>query len=419
MGLVYKALDTRLDRTVAVKVLTVDPLDNPNIAERFMREARGLARLNHPNLLQVYNVGSVPGCRYFAMELLEGETLSDAIHKRKRIPAHELIPYIAQIISAVHYIHTQGIVHRDIKSSNIMLCGSRAVLMDFGLAKDEHLSALTGEGAVLGTPDYMSPEAVTGAVLGPAADIYGLGVVLYEALSGVLPFTGRSATTIMQQQVEKEAPALLGRVPGLAPELAEIVHKCLAKQPAGRYLNCIALSHELKRVHPVPELNALAEDANGTVRQMAATGAALQRSTELTVPEVQSPGFTAADTLVADAEQSPRKRSGLVISLMWLCAGFFGVLLVAIAWQRLQPEELKVLPAPWKGQAATQHKANGELEEIRWIEFNMDDPDPEKWYDTVERRQADGSWVRQKVPHNDLVGERLEFHSGPEKPKEK
>ncbi|MCY3020207.1 MAG: serine/threonine-protein kinase, partial [Planctomycetota bacterium] len=157
MGTVFKAFDTALERPVALKVLLSSALDDPKHAERFLREARSLARLSHPNLVHVYNVGIEGDYHYFAMELLEGETLSAGIRRRQRISAQELLPYLGQILAALYEVHQQGITHRDIKSGNIMLCSRRAVLMDFGLAKDEGLSGLTSVGAVLGTPDYMSP----------------------------------------------------------------------------------------------------------------------------------------------------------------------------------------------------------------------------------------------------------------------
>jgi len=258
MGLVFKAFDTALERTVALKVLICSALDDPKQAERFMREARSLARLSHPNLLPVYNVGREGDCHYFAMELLEGETLSFALRRRGRMPPEELLRHLGQILSALHYIHLQGILHRDVKSGNIMLCPRRAVLMDFGLAKDESLAGLTTIGAVLGTPDYMPPETAQGLASGPPTDIYSLGVVMYEALAGTLPFSGRSAFAIIRQHMEVPPPPLAEALPEINPELARIVHQCLAKQPAERFPHCPALAAALVKLLPTPELSALA-----------------------------------------------------------------------------------------------------------------------------------------------------------------
>lgn len=229
MGLVFKATDTSLERTVALKVMFCGPHDDQRQAQRFEREARQMARLSHPNLLHVYSVGSDAGCHFFAMELLRGETLLNAIRRLNGIPAPDLMQYAVQIVSALYYVHQKGITHRDIKSGNIMLCGRRAVLMDFGLAKDETDSGLTTVGAIMGTPDYMPPEAAEGRSAGAATDIYSLGVVLYEALSGQLPFVGKSAISIIRQHIDTPPPDLQMLVPEIKPELAAIVHKCLEK----------------------------------------------------------------------------------------------------------------------------------------------------------------------------------------------
>lgn len=435
MGLVYEATDTALERTVALKVLLVSPLDDPKQAERFMREARSLARLNHPNLLHIYNVGSEPDCSYFAMELLEGASLADVLSQRRRLPPEELISYAGQILSALHYVHGHGITHRDVKSGNIMLCGRRAVLMDFGLAKDAQYSGLTSMGVVLGTPEYMAPESAEGISVGPPTDIYGLGVVMYEALSGQLPFTGRSAMSIMRQQIDKAPPPLRGLAPEIDPALAAIVHKCLAKKPEERYADCPALARALAGIQATPEVDALVDAGGGTVlsapapkvpagwltadtapsasrrlsKQLSADATALEATVVLKAPVIElsdSSRFTAANTVVHPVEL--RSRS----AWLWVFAGFFGVIFMAlIFWRIKQPRE--PASAVWQGQTVVPHKPGAaESPEIRWVEFNANDPDPEKWYHVVDRRQSDGSWMREKVSHREFVagpGEMLDF----------
>jgi len=224
MGAVFKAQDSALRRDVAVKVLWTGPLEDPRVAERFVREARCLARLSHPHLLHVYNVGSEGELKYFAMELLEGDTLSAAL-RRGPMKVPETVAMIGQMLSALDYVHRQGVTHRDIKSGNIMLCGSRAVLMDFGLAKEEHMSGLTSEGVVLGTPEYMTPEQADGRACGAPTDIYSLGIVFFEALTGQVPFTGRSALSIIRQHLDEPPPPLAKRLPGVDPRLDQIISR--------------------------------------------------------------------------------------------------------------------------------------------------------------------------------------------------
>jgi serine/threonine-protein kinase len=271
MGAVYKAEDLRLKRTVAVKLLFAGPLDDERTAERFIREAECLARLSHPNLLHVYDFGAEDDLRYFAMELLSGVTLSALIRTRGKLNPNELLPLLGQLLAALDYIHRQGITHRDLKGGNIMVAGRRVVLMDFGLAKSEGAGGLTTAGALLGTPEFMAPEQAEGTVVGPATDLYSLGAVMYEALSGSVPFTGRSALAIIRQHARTPPPPLAERVPGLDPRLAACVHRCLAKAPAERYQAVSELAADLAAVMGTPELTQLAA---GQARQEMLTGQA-------------------------------------------------------------------------------------------------------------------------------------------------
>ncbi|HEY3323578.1 MAG TPA: serine/threonine-protein kinase [Planctomycetota bacterium] len=436
MGTVYRAVDVVLQRAVALKILATNTLDDPRHSERFLREARGLARLTHPNLVQVYNVGFEGDYCYFAMELVSGQTLTTAIRVRKSIPPAELLGYLGQILSALHYVHQQGIIHRDVKSSNIMLAGaagttgpgSRAVLMDFGLAKDQNQSGLTSVGAIVGTPDYMPPECAEGHSAGPAADIYSLGVVMYEALCGALPFSGRSAMSIIRQHLETPPPAL--KLPaGADARLQSIVHRCMQKKPEARYESCAALAADLASIAGTPELLALSKaprlaqsagsatmtlgdgdelDVEGfadaaTIRASAPqqhaasainTGAVTRAGIgpeDLTVRSASAPDTTA---VIGDSGAS---RPWL--AWLWVGAGFFGVLLLAFLFVRWRGGE----PRQPSGHPVVLRKISGDSEEIRWIEFKAEGSDPSKWYHVIERQQPDGSWKRVTVPHQSLV----------------
>lgn len=461
MGSVFRAFDTLLERVIALKVLFSSPVDDPKLAERFLREARSLARLNHPSLLHIYNVGREGDCYYFAMELLEGETLSAALGRRGNLPEAELLHYAGQILSALHYVHLQGITHRDVKSGNIMLCGTRAVLMDFGLARDEANAGLTSVGVILGTPDYMPPETAQGIPTGPPSDIYSFGVVMYEALSGSLPFSGRSAMSIIRQHLDNAPPPLIKAAPDIEPQFAAIVHKCLFKDPAERYHHCPALALDLVKVHHTPELEALAvqkpdfstrpsqkhsvnlaalqaaREATLTAapgRQDAFDATVLEtgqpisaRPADLTVLKTGTPVKSPGPDMAPTVPSSPRPEVRLRMesapaeqpaaswrAWVWVGAGFFGVLLLVGLLSSLGRGRPQVAPVP-PGQAAILHKADGSPdEEIRWIEFKAGSSDPSQWEHSIARRQPDGTWARLSVKHRDVVrdGVTLEFPSG-------
>lgn len=312
MGAVFLAYDSGLDRTVAVKVLTLAS-NNSVGTERFLREARHLAKLKHPNLLHVYNVGRQNDTYYFAMEYLAGDTLSRLIRAQPGgLPLAQFLPLAAQILSALYYVHSQGIVHRDIKSGNIMVCDRRAVLMDFGLAKEEGSSQLTGTGIVLGTPDYLAPEQAEGGSIGPWTDLYCFGVVMYEALNGKLPFQGRSAIAIIRQHLEASPPPMAGHLPS---GLDKIVMRCLAKNPQDRFADCPALAVELFKLFPILELKELAQRANSVAKPSSLPVPSTADRIKTTVLE---------DVSRAPGESPPSKRAWF-----WALVGFSSVLLLA------------------------------------------------------------------------------------------
>lgn len=431
MGLVFKATDTTLERTVALKVMYCEPHEDQRRAQRFIKEARAMARLSHPNLLHVYSVGSQANCHYFAMELLRGESLLHAIRRLGRIPAPDMMHYLVQIISALYYVHRNGIIHRDIKSSNIMLCGRRAVLMDFGLAKEGDDSGLTSVGTILGTPDYMPPEAAEGRTEGPPTDIYSLGVVLYEALSGRLPFMGRSAISIIRQHIDSKPPRIETLVPELKPEFAAIIHKCLAKAPADRYADCTELASALWDLIPEQVLLDVAEGRlpDAEAMSLEQTHFALSATRRKTGPNpnpdvtrVESVQGGLAPTLtgiqgmatpgVADAEQLAETmpesqaesigRKGLP-QWAWGAIGFAGVFFLVLALIVMNRPK----PKAFSGQPVLHNKERDVL-----LEFKSNDPNPKNWYFVLRRKKADGSTEELKIPYRDYVPatEDLELH---------
>lgn len=241
MGTVYLAQDTQLDRPVALKIPNFADGDEPSteVPARFRQEARAASRLRHPNICSVYDVGQIDGIHYLTMAYIEGEPLSDRIRKR-RLPRAEAMELVRTIGLALAYAHGQGVIHRDVKPSNVMI-GPRGepVLMDFGLARraDTNSARLTQTGQAIGTVAYMAPEQLRGelAQMGPVSDVYSLGVILYELLTGHLPFEGRS-TEIVMKLLTEDAPPLSRHDPSLKDSALErLVQKALAKSVSSRF----------------------------------------------------------------------------------------------------------------------------------------------------------------------------------------
>jgi serine/threonine protein kinase len=235
MGVVYKAEDLKLKRSVALKFLPPHLMDSLELKERFLVEAQAAAALNHPNICVIHEVGEDEGRPYIAMEYVEGETLRDRVRKGPLKP-EEAVDIVSQVAAGLGEAHGKGIIHRDVKSANIMVTPKgRAKVMDFGLAKLRGGSSLTKSQTTLGTVAYMSPEQARGDNLDQRTDIWSLGVVLYGLLSGQLPFQGDHDQTIIYSILQKEPESLAKLRPGLAPELEHIVFQALTKKAADRY----------------------------------------------------------------------------------------------------------------------------------------------------------------------------------------
>jgi serine/threonine-protein kinase len=251
MGEVYKARQVSLDRIVAVKILPKSLSHNEGFEERFRREARSAANLIHPNVIQVYHIGidQELGTPYFAMEFVEGEDLQQRMRRIGRPPFEQTVELLAGVTSALACAYEKGIVHRDIKPSNIMIDRNEIVkVMDFGLAKatqDKQSSNLTQSGLIMGTPNYISPEAGRGDPIDTRSDIYSLGVVMYEMLTGQLPFTAGTPAAIIYKHVYEEPKPLRSVQDDVPPFLEEVCLRMMAKDPKDRYPNPKALLADL------------------------------------------------------------------------------------------------------------------------------------------------------------------------------
>jgi serine/threonine protein kinase len=251
MGVVYRARQITLDRVVALKMILAGRLATEEDVARFRTEAEAAARLQHPHIVAVHDVGEIDGQHYFSMEFIEGSSLSQRLLKDGPLPSRQAGRYVRLIARAVHHAHRQGILHRDLKPSNILLdTDDEPHITDFGLAK--RLGGDSGQtrtGVVLGTPSYMAPEQAAGRIheLGPACDVYGLGAILYECLTGRPPFRSESPMDTLMQVMERDPvpPRLLN--PKVDHDLETICLKCLEKDPRHRYASAEALAEDLQR----------------------------------------------------------------------------------------------------------------------------------------------------------------------------
>jgi serine/threonine protein kinase len=250
MGVVYRARQITLNRIVALKMILAGKLADQEEVRRFRTEAEAAARLSHPNIVAVHEVGDIDGQHFFSMEFIEGTSLAQRVSTGP-LPGRDAAGYVRRIAKAVHYAHRQGILHRDIKPSNIMIGpDDEPHITDFGLAKrlGDQDSGQTRTGAILGTPSYMAPEQAQGKnqELGPACDIYSLGAMLYELLTGRPPFRAETPfDTVMHVINNEAAPATLLN-PNIDKDLETICHKCLEKRPAQRYATAEALAQDLQ-----------------------------------------------------------------------------------------------------------------------------------------------------------------------------
>ena len=238
MGVVYKAHEQSLQRVVALKVLPAHLAADRSFVERFEREARSSAGLSHPNVVTVYAVGEQQGMYFIAMEYVKGQTVAEILRRDGRLEVRRALEITAQVADALATAHKKSVIHRDIKPQNVMVDeAGRAKVMDFGLAKvlADSATNLTTEGALMGTPKYMSPEQCQGYPLDARTDIYSLGVMLYEMLAGQVPFSAETPLALLRKIVDTQVPSLSDVAQDIPPEVIAIVARMVAKDPAERY----------------------------------------------------------------------------------------------------------------------------------------------------------------------------------------
>jgi formylglycine-generating enzyme required for sulfatase activity/tRNA A-37 threonylcarbamoyl transferase component Bud32 len=349
-AVVYKARDIELDRVIALKVLKPYWTDEPGFVTRFRREARVAARLRHPNIVIVYETGEAEGQLYIAMEYLPGRTLRQFLEAEGMLSLERALPILEQVADALDYAHAQGVIHRDVKPSNVAVeetgRGMRATLMDFGLVKAmAESAALTSQGTLLGSPEYMAPEQADpnrAAEIGPATDRYALGIVAYQMLTGRVPFPGNTSATLNAHlNLEPLEPQAICK--DLSPEVAAALLEMLAKPPGDRFASARAFVARLRETELSESRIREREGQLAPLYEQLQAAVAREEWTEVLALGGQiralDPGYRDVPQLIERASGHLRRRRPSLPARAWGVgvAGLFLVMLVAFG----------VALAPW------------------------------------------------------------------------
>ncbi|OFW31290.1 MAG: hypothetical protein A3G76_04725 [Acidobacteria bacterium RIFCSPLOWO2_12_FULL_65_11] len=333
MGSVYRATHIMLDKTVAVKLIKPDLVTSPDIVARFQREARAASNLSHPNIVSVYDLGQADdGTLYIAMELIDGPSLKDVIRKRGPMGAARIVRILSEVASALALAHKHNIIHRDLKPQNIMLATDTehrevAKLLDFGIAKtfDDSATQLTRTGFALGTPQYMAPEQAAGTDVDGRTDLYSLGAILYEMLTGEVPFTDPSTPALLIKLMTEvpEPPSRRKPDVALSPALEAMALRCLEKDPAKRFESAEALGEALGRVDTGMDRASVARGSTLTVPMATPTAPRATSGVSSTAPTIP----TAGRTVLPASVESPGARTPRG-GAIWLAVATAAVLLL-------------------------------------------------------------------------------------------
>ncbi|WP_072806327.1 Stk1 family PASTA domain-containing Ser/Thr kinase [Rhodococcoides yunnanense] len=313
MSTVYRALDTRLDRPVAVKIMDPKFADDPQFVARFEFEARAVARLTNPGLVAVYDHGRDGEYAFLVMELVEGGTLRELLRERGPMPPHAAAAVLRPVLDALGTAHRAGLVHRDIKPENILISDSGDVkIADFGLVRAVAASNATSSSVILGTAAYLSPEQVTVGSANAGSDVFGVGVVLFELLTGRAPFTGDTSLSIAYQRIDNDVPRPSSLIAGVPPEFDDLVRRATVRDPAGRYQNADEMARALRGVCArleLPPYRVPAPKKSAEHRSAAALGA----PTTFAGQRHDLPDAPATEVVSAPASEahSPRPAAGL------------------------------------------------------------------------------------------------------------
>jgi len=277
MSSVYKAQDRLLDRMVAIKILHPHFTEDEEYVERFRREARSVAQLSHPNIVTVIDRGEDAGRQYIVFEYVEGENLKELLERTGPMPVRDALVMALQMTRALSFAHGRGLIHRDVKPQNVLLnADGQAKMTDFGIARSIDVQGVTITGTILGTSEYIAPEQARGEQVDAQTDVYSMGVVLYELLTGGVPFEGDNFVTVALRHVNEPVPSVLDRRPEVPARVATAVERSMAKFPAERFQSMDELSGELEIC--LAELEPVSDEATMIVRRPPPAGPQRQRS---------------------------------------------------------------------------------------------------------------------------------------------
>jgi tRNA A-37 threonylcarbamoyl transferase component Bud32 len=340
MGAVFLGVHTVLGQTRAIKVLPPQMALDRDFLERFRREARLAAALDHPNIVPIYDIGEADGFHYIVMKLLEGEPLDVLARARGPLPLPRSLAILAQLAAALDFAHARGVVHRDLKPPNVMVGpGDRVTLLDFGIARSQDGTGLTGSGMVVGTAGYMAPEALWGRGSGPSVDRYALGVIAYELFTGRTPFAGMDTPQMMFAHAHTPPPPPRTLRSDLSPAVEAVLLRQLAKDPERRFPSCAGFVEALGTM-AAPLLDLPRPPAGAPARPAAPAPGGVERTGEpFPLPPAPSPPERPrgiADQASATPAPAPRTtgRAGGLASILGagLVAGLLTGALVAVAW---------------------------------------------------------------------------------------
>ena len=337
MANVYLAHDQELGRRVAIKILDDRHARDEQFVERFRREAQNAAGLSHPSIVSIYDRGEAEGTYYIAMEYVEGRTLKELLVARGPSPLGIAIDYTRQILSALRFAHRTGIVHRDIKPHNVIVDGEgRVKVMDFGIARAGAASQMTEAGSIIGTAQYLSPEQARGAPVDQTSDLYSTGIVLYELLTGGVPFTGETPVEIAMKHLSQVPAAPSTHRPEIPRDLDYVALRALAKDPADRYHSAEEMDSDLERI--ARGIGVSAETAEAATTVLSRTDVGEAATTIRPAAPAGAPGSTTyTPGRYYEYDAPARRRSiwpwllGLLIVALALVGGWF-------AWQEVQSQ---------------------------------------------------------------------------------
>ena len=311
MSTVYRGLDVRLDRPVALKVMDARYAGDQQFLARFHREARAIARLKDPGLVAIYDQGNDAAHPFLVMELIEGGTLRELLRERGPMPPHAMAAVLRPVLSGLGVAHRAGLVHRDVKPENVLISDDGEVkLVDFGLVRAIAEAGITSTSVILGTAAYLSPEKVTGIETGPRSDVYSSGIMAFELLTGTVPFKGDSSLLVAHQRLDRDVPAPSSVIEGVPGELDEFIARATRRDPEARFADASEMGAALSAIAEELALPPFRVPAPRNSAQHAAATVNLRQRTEQVAAPGQTPAVPHPTRQFTPIPGSPAEESG-------------------------------------------------------------------------------------------------------------